>query len=185
MKKIQNEFLKREAGRLGLNIAGLILCLILIAVVPETRPLWPVFAVAFFAAVGVGAARSFAQTRAKADGLSAEEAALLERQYSEDHPVCKAAYGEIHLLQDFIVGRNKGRLIVVPLRQIEKAEERFRRVGGRRVPCLAFALEAGKWISIDFSFGHYKDGEPVVDWLTERIGPEKVVRGTEKPSILR
>lgn len=49
MKKIINGFLKKEVQRFGLSMAGLILCLIAVSVIPEVRPLLPVFAVVFSA----------------------------------------------------------------------------------------------------------------------------------------
>lgn len=188
MKKILNDFLKKEIQRLGLNSAGFILCVLAIAVMPEARPLLPVFAAVFFAviflALGIFAAR-FHQGKADIQRLSDSENLLLEQQYAAAHPMYKVAYGEIHLLHDFIVSRNKCRLLVIALSGIEKVDERFRRVGVRRVPYLTFALNTGKRISVDFSARHAKDGDPVTSWLIERLGAEKIERGLDKASIVR
>ena len=188
MKKIINGFLKKEVQRFGLSMAGLILCLIAVSVIPEVRPLLPVFAVVFSAiiilALSVSVVR-FLQIKADIHSLSDNETIMLEQQYTTEHLVYKVAYGEIHLLHDFIISRNKSRLIVIPLSRIEKVDERFRREGVHRVPYITFVLDTGKHIPVDFSSRHCKDGEPVINWLIERIGIEKVDRGTEKPSLLR
>lgn len=188
MKKIINGFLKKEVQRFGLYVAGLILCLIAVSFIPEVRPLLPVFAVAFsviiILALSVSVAR-FLQSKTDTHSLSDNETIMLEQQYTTKHPVYKVAYGEIHLLHDFIISRNKSRLVVIPLSRIEKVDERFRRVGVHKVPYITFVLDTGKHISVDFSSRHYKDGEPVINWLIERIGMEKVERGTEKSSLLR
>ena len=186
MKKIINGFLKKEVQRFGLYVAGLILCLIAVSFIPEVRPLLPVFAVAFSVIIILALSVSVARfLQSKTHSLSDNETIMLEQQYTTEHPVYKVAYGEIHLLHDFIISRNKSRLVVIPLSRIEKVDERFRRVGVRRVPYITFVLDTGKHISVDFSSRHYKDGEPVINWLIERIGMEKVERGTEKPSLLR
>ena len=158
MKKILHGFLKREIQRFGLSATGLLLCLLFVAVVPEVRPLLPVFAVAFSAiiilALVVSVTWFFSQSRADIRSLSDSETTLLEQQYAANHPVYKVAYGEIHLLHDFVISRNKGRLIIIPLSRIEKVEERFRLMGGRRVPYITFVLDAGKQIPVDFSARH-------------------------------
>ncbi len=89
------------------------------------------------------------------------------------------------MLHDFIISRNKSGLIIIPLSRIEKVDEHFRREGVHRVPYITFVLDTGRQIPVDFSSKHYKDGEPVINWLIERIGTEKVERGTEKASLLR
>ncbi|MFR4987994.1 hypothetical protein [Anaerotruncus colihominis] len=188
MKKIINGFLKKEVQRFGLSMTGFILCLIAVSVIPEVRPLLPIFAVAFsviiILALSASVAR-FLQSKADIHSLSDNETIMLEQQYATEHPIYKVAYGEIHLLHDFIISRNNSRLIVIPLSRIKKVDERFRRAGIHRVPYITFVLDTGKHIPVDFSSRHYKDGEPVINWLIERIGMEKVERGTEKSSILR
>ena len=89
------------------------------------------------------------------------------------------------MLHDFIISRNKSGLVIIPLSRIEKVDEHFRREGVHRVPYIIFVLDTGRQIPVDFSSKHYKDGEPVINWLIERIGTEKVERGTEKASLLR
>ena len=188
MKKIQNNFLKREVQRIGLSMAGLILCLIFVAIIPEVRPMLPVFAVAFPVIIVLALVvlvTHFLQSKAEIHSLSDNETILLEQQYTTNHPVYKVAYGEIHLLHDFIISRNKSGLVIIPLSRIEKIDERFRREGVHRVPYITFVLDTGRQIPVDFSSRHYKDGEPVINWLIERIGTEKVERGTEKSSLLR
>lgn len=101
MKKVINGFLKKEVQRFGLSMAGLILCLIAVSVIPEAHPLLPVFAVAFsvivILALSVSVAR-FLQSKADIHSLSDNETIMLEQQYTTEHPVYKVAYGEIHLL---------------------------------------------------------------------------------------
>lgn len=188
MKKIINNFLKKEVQRFGLSMAGFILCLIALSVSPEVRPLLPVFAVAFSVIIILGlsiSAARFLKSKADIHSLSDNETIMLEQQYTTEHPVYKVAYGEIHLLHDFVIGRHKSRLIVIPLSRLDKVEERFRYVGVHKVPYITFVLDTGKHIPVDFSSRHYKDGEPVINWLIERIGMEKVERGTGKSSLLR
>lgn len=76
MKKIINGFLKKEVQRFGLSMAGLILCLIAVSVIPEVRPLLPVFAVVFSAiiilALSVSVVR-FLQIKADIHSLSDNE----------------------------------------------------------------------------------------------------------------
>ena len=113
----------------------------------------PVFAVAFSViiifALGVAVTR-FLQSKTDTHSLSDNETIMLEQQYTTKHPVYKVAYGEIHLLHDFIISRNKSRLIVIPLSRIEKVDERFRRVGVHRVPYNTFMLATGTHISVAF-----------------------------------
>ena len=105
--------------------------------------------------------------------------AQVEREYQEPHPVYKVAYGEVHLMKTCVVCRNKRRLIFIPVRQVMELEERFRRVSGRRVPHLKFALDGGTQLEMDFSVAHPGDGEKVVSWFIDQIGPQKVRRGGE------
>ena len=125
-------------------------------------------------------------SRESIDRLSDMKTILLEEQYAMEHPVYKVAHGDIHLLRDFIICRNRGRLTitVIPLNKIKKVEERFRRIGNRSVPHITFVLDTGKHVPVDFSARRYKDGEQVINWLIGQIGAEKVVRGADKPNIL-
>lgn len=107
----------------------------------------------------------------------------VEEEYRQPHPVCKVAYGEVHLMKTCVVCRNKRRLIFIPVRQVMKLEERFRRVSGKRVPLLKFTLDGGTELELDFSVAHTKDGDKVVSWFIEQIGAQKVERSGE--TILR
>ena len=189
MKEILNDFLKGAILRFVLSIAGLILCLIFVASVPVIRPLLPIFAVGYPAIIilnlVVSVTRFFTQTRVDIHSLSESETALLEQQYAANHPIYKnkIEYGKIHLLHDFIISMSRGRLIIIPLDRIEKVDKCFRRQGVHGVPYIAFVLDTGKDISVDFLSRYYRN--LVMNWLIERIGTEKVEHGTEKTSLLR
>lgn len=190
MKKILNDFLKREIQRFCLSIAGLILCLIFVASVPGIQPLLPIFAVGYPAVIIlnliVSVTRFFSLTKADIRSLSESEKALLEQQYAANHPVYKnkiAEYGNVHLLHDFIISMSWGRLIIIPLDRIENVNRCYRHQGVHGIPYISFVLDTGKDISIDFLSKHGRD--LVWNWLIERIETEKIERGTEKASLLR
>lgn len=191
MKKIVNDFLRKEIKRMALGLLALILLWAgIFSFLPEMRrllfPCFTIFVPVFLLLLlGVTVFR-FVRSRANIGGLlSDREAELLERQYTADHPIYRVAYGELHLLDDFVVSRNKGRLIVIPLNRIERVEECFRLVAARIVPYLILVLDTGKRVSLDFSVWHNRDGAPVMSWLSERLGAEKVGYGTNKPGLLR
>lgn len=125
-------------------------------------------------------------SRERTDKRFDTETIRLEEQYAADHLAYKLAHGEINLLRDFIICRNRrrSRITVIPLNTIEKVEERFRRVGNRSVPHITFVLDTGKRVPVEFSVRNYQDGEQVINWLIGKIGAEKVERGADKPSIL-
>ena len=107
-------------------------------------------------------------------GLTDSDIYLLEKEYLADHPVYRVWQGEINLLPSFIVCRNRGRLLFIPLHKIERVERRFDRIGMRKVPFAKFILDTSQSISIGFSPNHAKDSEAVYTWLAERIGKDKV-----------
>lgn len=107
----------------------------------------------------------------------------VEEEYRQSHPVYRVAYGEVHLMKTCVVCRNKRRLIFIPVRQVVTLEERFRRVSGKTVPLLKFTLDGGAQLEMDFSVAHTGNGEKVVLWFIDQIGPQKVHRGGE--TILR
>ena len=125
-------------------------------------------------------------SRERTDKRFDTEAIRLEEQYAADHPAYKLTHGEINLLRDFIICRNRRRfrITVIPLNTLEKVEERFRRAGKQSAPHITFVLDIGKRVPVEFSVRNCKDGEQVINWLIGKIGAEKVERGADTPSIL-
>jgi len=134
---------------------------------------WPMLLLALLAVIGLAALRSALLARAAMDALTDQDAYLLEKEFSQSHPVYRVWQGEIHLMPSFIVCRNRGRLLFIPIPKIERVEQRFDRIGLRRVPMARFVMDGDHTYVIGFSPSHTEDGAAVFAWLAERIGREK------------
>ena len=95
---------------------------------------------------------------------------LLEREYAAPHPVCRVWQGEIHLLPGILVCRSGGRLLFLPVDRIERVEERFDRIGLRRLPAMKFVMDTGRTVSIGCSPRHPEDARAVFAWFAGRSG---------------
>lgn len=175
MKAIKRDYMRKELRRLALCAAGLFACLgVLSWCYPRLAALQPLPLLGVTAVIALAALRAAVQARAGVQALTDTDAYSLEREYAAPHPVYKVWQGEMHLMQNFIVCRNRGRLMVIPIHKIEQAERRFDRMGVRKVPYVKFTLDTGRSISIGFPVTVSKDDEAVFLWLTKRLGGEKV-----------
>ena len=175
MEKIKKDFILGEFRRLALCAAGFAICLfILMRFSPQLAAYQPLPWLAVAAILVLAGLRSVMLARTGIGGLTDSDIYLLEKEYLADHPVYRVWQGEIHLLPSFIVCRNRGRLLFIPLHKIERVERRFDRIGMRKVPFAKFILDTSQSISIGFSPNHAKDSEAVYTWLAARIGKEKV-----------
>ncbi|MCI9456028.1 MAG: hypothetical protein HFE44_03500 [Oscillospiraceae bacterium] len=175
MEKIKKDFILGEFRRLALCAAGFAICLfILMRFSPQLAAYQPLPWLAVAAILVLAGLRSVMLARTGIGGLTDSDIYLLEKEYLADHPVYRVWQGEIHLLPSFIVCRNRGRLLFIPLHKIERVERRFDRIGMRKVPFAKFILDTSQSISIGFSPNHAKDSEAVYTWLAERIGKDKV-----------
>ena len=127
------------------------------------------------AIIALGALRSVMLARSATSNLTDNDTYLLDKEYTASHPVYKVWQGEIHLMQSFIVCRNRGRLLFIPIHKIERVEHRFDRIGMRKIPFAKFIMDTNQSIAIGFSPNHSKDSEAVFAWLAERLGKDKVL----------
>ncbi len=176
MGKIKKDFLRGELRRLVLCAAGLVLCLlILLRCYPKLASYQPLPLLGIPAIIGLSALRPAMQSRAAIGSLTDTDRYFLEREYPASHPTYKVWQGEIHLLRSFIVCRNRGRLLFIPIHKIERAEHRFEHAGMWKIPSITFILDTGQSIAIGFSPSHPKDSEAVFTWLRNRLGCEKAI----------
>lgn len=170
MGKIKRDFIIRELRSLVLLMLLMALALGYIVWYVKISPLafllLPLVIIAFVIrmnAVSSGAVR----------GVCSEYSELWQervgRQYASPHPVYKVAYGELHLLDDCLVCRNKRRLLLIPTEQIVSVDVRRRSVGVKKVPLLKFTLDTDKTVDIDFSVRHCEDAEAALSRLNGRI----------------
>lgn len=171
MKRIKRDFLRGELRRLVLCAGGFAACLlVLLRFWPRGRALLPLLAAGIAAVLALAALRAAVRAGTGTRDLNDGDVCLLEREYAAPHPVCRVWQGEIHLLPSIIVCRSRGRLLFLPVDRIERAEERFERVGLRKVPLAKFVMDTGKTVSIGFSPRHPEDSGPVFAWLAGRTG---------------
>lgn len=171
MRQIKGDFLRREMGRLALCAAGFAICLlVLLRCWPQGRDMLPLLLAGIAAVLGLAALRPAVQMHISTRSLNDGDICLLEREYAAPHPVCRVWQGEIHLLPSIIVCRSRGRLLLLPVDRIERVEERFDRVGLRRVPLAKFVMDTGQTVFIGFSPRHPEDSGPVFAWLAGRSG---------------
>ena len=176
MGKIKKDFLRGELRRLVLCAAGLVLCrLILLRCYPKLASYQPLPLLGIPAIIGLSALRPAMHSRAAIGSLTDTDRYFLEREYPASHPTYKVWQGEIHLLRSFIVCRNRGRLLFIPIHKIERAEHRFEHAGMWKIPSITFILDTGQSIAIGFSPSHPKDSEAVFTWLQNRLGCEKAI----------
>lgn len=175
MGKIKKDFMLKELSRLLLCALGLAVCLlVLLRYYAKLAPYRPLLFLGIAAIIALAALRSAAQARAAVSNLTDVDVYTLEKEYAASHPIYKVWQGEIHLMPGFIVCRNRGRLLLIPIHHIERVERRFDRIGMRRIPFAKFIMNSGQPIAVGFSPNHVKDSEAVFAWLAERLGKEKV-----------
>ena len=156
MGKIKKDFLRGELRRLVLCAAGLVLCrLILLRCYPKLASYQPLPLLGIPAIIGLSALRPAMQSRAAIGSLTDTD--------------------RYFLLRSFIVCRNRGRLLFIPIHKIERAEHRFEHAGMWKIPSITFILDTGQSIAIGFSPSHPKDSEAVFTWLQNRLGCEKAI----------
>ena len=174
MEKIKRDFILGELRRLALCGIGFALCLfILMRFSPKLAAYQPLLWLAVAAVLVLAGLRSAVLARTGTGGLTDSDVFQLEKEYPADHPIYKVWQGEIHLLPSFLVCRNRGRLLFIPVHKIERVERRFDRAGMGKIPFARFILDTNRSISIGFSPSHPKDCEAVYTWLGERIGRDK------------
>lgn len=171
MGKIKRDFLGKEFRRLSLCAVGLAVCLaILSRNYSKLAADLPLLFLAVAVMIGLAALRSFFYARAAIGALTDMEIYLLEKEYAAPHLVYRVWQGEMHLLKNFIVCRNRGRLLLIPIHKIERVKRCFNRVGALHIPSAKFIMEAGAPVVIGFSPSHGRDGEVIFAWLAGRIG---------------
>lgn len=175
MGKIKKDFMLKELSRLLLCAIGLGVCLfVLLRYSSKMASYKPLLLLGIVAIIALAALRSVMLARSATSNLTDNDTYLLDKEYTVSHPVYKVWQGEIHLMQSFIVCRNRGRLLFIPIHKIERVEHRFNRIGMRKIPFAKFIMETNQSIAIGFSPNHSKDSEAVFAWLAERLGKEKV-----------
>lgn len=175
MGKIIKDFMLKELNRLLFCAIGLVICLIVLLRYSPMLAAYKLYLFAGIAAIiALAALRSAIHARAAASNLTDNDEYMLGNEYNESHPIYKVWQGEIHLMQNYIVCRNRSRLLFIPIHKIERVEHRFDRAGMQKIPFAKFVMDNGQSISIGFSPNHAKDSEPVFAWLEERLGSEKV-----------
>ena len=184
MKKIEKDFIVKEVCALAIYMVLFAIALSYLVFYARISPLLfliiPLIIVVFI----VRLRGQYKNAFESCCGLQSESfKEQIGKEYAAQHPILKAAYGEVHLLEECVVCRNKRKLLFIPVRQIIKIEERVRLVGVKRVPLLKFTMDGGKTLELDFSASHSKDGEAVILWFIERIGEEKVERSNK--AVLR
>lgn len=170
MKKIKRDFIFKEFRRLALCAAGFAVCMfVLFMCYPEFSSIQKPFVLGAIAVIVLSALRSLMQVYLSTRDFTDSDCYLLEKEYTSPHPVYKVWQGEMHMMQSFIVCRNRGRLFVMPIHEIEKAERHFNTIGMRKIPVVKFIMDTDHSVSIGFSVNRPKDGEAIFEWLKERI----------------
>lgn len=171
MRKIKEDFMLKELRRLVLCAAGLVACsLVLLRYYSKLAPCLPLLLFGIAAIIGLAGLRSAILVRIAASNLTDNDIYLLEKEYTASHPVYKVWQGEIHLMQSFIVCRNRGRLFFIPIHKIIRVERRFDRIGMQKIPFAKFVMDTDQSIAVGFSPNHSKDSEAVFAWLIKRMG---------------
>ncbi len=175
MGKIKKDFMLKELSKFVLYAIGLAVCaFVLLRYSPKLASYQPMLWLGIVAIIALGALRSVMLARSATSNLTDNDTYLLDKEYTASHPVYKVWQGEIHLMQSFIVCRNRGRLLFIPIHKIERVEHRFDRIGMRKIPFAKFIMDTNQSIAIGFSPNHSKDSEAVFAWLAERLGKDKV-----------
>ena len=176
MGKIKKDFMLKELSKFVLYAIGLAVCaFVLLRCPPKLASYQPMLLLGIVAIIALGALRSVMLARSATSNLTDNDTYLLDKEYTASHPVYKVWQGEIHLMQSFIVCRNRGRLLFIPIHKIERVEHRFDRIGMRKIPFAKFIMDTNQSIAIGFSPNHSKDSEAVFAWLAERLGKDKVL----------
>ena len=174
MKQLKQDFMLGEFRRLSWCLIGFLLCLLLIWLVPSARQQLLAFIVYAVVVLAVAYRRAVRQLRDATDPLWDAEKYRIDQEYPAPHPIYKVAYGELHLLPGFLISRNKGRLLILPLEQVQAVERRSRSVGIVNIPLLRLTMENGRSTVIDFSVRDPAQAEPVFRWLADRLDAEKL-----------
>lgn len=175
MEKKKKDFMLKELSRLVFCAIGLTVCaFVLLRYAPKLASCQPMLLPGIAAIIALAALRSAVFARSAASKLTDNDTYLLGKEYTVPHPVYKVWQGEIHLMQSFIVCRNRGRLLIIPIHKIERVERRFDRIGMWQIPFAKFIMDTDQSIAIGFSPNHSKDSKAVFAWLAERLGREKV-----------
>lgn len=116
VRKIKRDFMRSELRRLALCAAGLAACLLVLlrygSRLAFRQPL-PLLGIA--AVIALAALRSALQAHAAVSALTDHDEYLLEKEYTAPHPIYRVWQGEIHMMRSFIVCRNRGRLLFIPV----------------------------------------------------------------------
>ena len=170
MEKIKRDFILKEFRRSVLCAVGFAVCMfVLFLCYPEFLSIQKPLILGAIAVIILSALRSIIQVYLSTRGFTDNDSYLIEKEYDAPHPVYKVWQGEMHLMRSFIVCRNRGRLFVIPIHQIEKAERHFNTIGMRKIPVVKFIMDTDRSVSIGCSVNHPKDGEAILEWLAERI----------------
>ena len=176
MGKIKRDFILKEFRRLAFFAVGFIICIfVLFKCYSGFSLIQKPLVLVVIAILVLSILRSAAQVYLSMRDFNDNDSYLLEKEYAAPHPVYKIWQGEIHLMQNFIVCRNRGRLFVIIIHQIEKAERYFNIIGMRKIPVVKFIMDTDRSVSIGFLLNHPDDGEAVFEWLMNRLGEEKVI----------
>lgn len=172
---IERDFIKRELLSLAPVMGMMAVLLGYLIGYAKLSPmlfwLFPLLACAFLLRMLRQAKGSFSHFC----GVCSESFAQRVRQeYEAPHPICRVAYGEMHLLTSCIVCRHKRRLALLPVEGIVRVDIRFRLVGARRIPVLRFEMDTGGTVAIDFSVWGPAQGEQALAWLAKTIGEERL-----------
>lgn len=177
MEQIKKDFMLKELHKLLLCAIGLAVCAVVLLWYSPTLALYqPLLLLGIVAIIALAAVRSAMLARSATSNLTDNDTYLLDKEYPAPHPVYKVWQGEMHLMPNFIVCRNRGRLLFIPMHKIERVEHRFDRAGMRKIPFAKFVMDTNQSIAIGFSPNHPKDSEAVFSWLAERLGKEKISR---------
>ncbi len=175
MGKIKKDFMLKELSKFVLYAIGLAVCAFVLLRYSPKLASYQMLLLGIVAIIALGALRSVMLARSATSNLTDNDTYLLDKEYTASHPVYKVWQGEIHLMQSFIVCRNRGRLLFIPIHKIERVEHRFDRIGMRKIPFAKFIMDTNQSIAIGFSPNHSKDSEAVFAWLAERLGKDKVL----------
>ncbi len=176
MDKVKKDFIQKELSRFGILALVFAVCfLVLLRFASNLAPYQPLLLLGMAAIIALGALRSLVLAHSAMGNLTGHDTYLLDKEYTAPHPVYKVWQGEIHLMQSFIVCRNRGRLLFIPIHNMERVECRFNRTAMGKVPFAKFIMDTGKTFTIDFLPNRPKESQAIFEWITKRLGKEKVI----------
>lgn len=178
MKKIKMDYLLGELRRLGLCAAGIVVCLLVLSRYYDKLSDYRLqLFLGVIAVIAFVALRTYVIAREAFRELTNDDEYLIEKEYAESHQTYKVWQGEMHIMPSFILCRNRGRLIFIPINRIERIERRFDRTDIKKVPFARFIMDSDRSIKIGFSPNHTKDSEAAFAMLAKRLGNDKIVDG--------